>query len=748
MNIDSPEKVQSIIDTTETVEYDRSANRDKISRLVQGFPPVDVDTAKKLGLDIIFNGLDALVLNRAANLQYFNAFQSRNRFFNISCDWMPPEKQAVWQAQLSDFINEPMKESREYGVMLDQKFASVVLHGIGAQFWFGRDRWLPEFKALPDLRVATDTETSLRNLQWIALMVPDTVGELVNRVFGKYAHKGWDKKEIAKILNLYKDKNWEPADYDWEVYPEKMTQIIRQNLLYYTSDTVPTIKLWHFYHLDQEHPGGKKVYLKVVASRHVEGYDNEKFLFTSDIPIADNWDQFMQVQFGDLNAEPPYKWHSVRSLGFMLHEPAFWMSLTRCRGLQHLWENFQQLMQFLNGSDKGRTQKVELFKGVLPQDVRIIPQSERHQIDSNLLGFMMAQMKQMMGESSSAYTQQPDTGTSKERTAFEVMTVIQTANQLLSGLLNMAFRNEIYAYKEICRRFCNPKAIDPDIRGFWKNVKKARIPIQFINQKLWKIEPEIPLGSGNQTLELAAATALMSVRGQHGPEAQQIILNMYDTAVSRNASLAQRLAPVGERMGITDAQRDADAMFGTLMSGGSPQPREGLNPIEQIETIFQHASDVVNTIKGSGGAATIPQAAGLTNVAQYLQELIQLLASDDQQKERVTAYSKMLASLFNEIKGFAQQIAEQMGKQNGNGEGAAKVQAMLIQAQSKAEIDKLKAANKERMKQVSFELSEMRKNIETMSQMNRDDALAKNEALIKRMEALQSMASQEATETE
>lgn len=741
MNVKSAEKVCQIIESTDTVERDRSDNRAKISRLVNGFPPVDKSTAKKLGLDILFNGLDATVLNRQANLQYSNAFQSKNQFFNLVIPSCPVEKQAEWPRLLTEFINTPMKESRGYAHLLDEKFASVVMHGIGPQFWMSKDAWLADSVALADLRVATDTNTSLSNLVWIARKVRYTTGELAVRVFGKYAAKGWNRTVIQSILKKYQNKNWENQDYDWANEPEKMSALIKQNMAFYTSDAVPTINLWHFYHLDQTDPIRKCVMMKVVPDRSVDGATRTEFLFESDKPVAERLEHLLHVQFGDLNGDPPFKWHSVRSLGYMLHEPAFWMSLTRCRGLQHLWENFQMLMQSSTPLDKGRTQKVELFKGWLPNDVRIIPQAERHQIDSRLLQFFMSQMKQMMGESASAYTQNPDTGTQKERTAFEVSAVIQTANQLLSGLLNIAFRNEVFAYREICRRFCNKKSIDPDVREFWKKVTRAKIPVQYINERLWTIEPEIPLGSGNQGLELAAATQLMSVRGAHNPEAQSIILNMYDAAVSRNARLAQRLAPVGERLGITDAQRDAEAMFGTLMVGGEVKPREGLNPIDQIDSMFMQAQQVVTRIESTGNMATMQEAAGLANVIQYITELISLIAQDEQQKERVTAYMKMMGKLQNDLKGFTQRLVQENAKngQNGNGEAAAKVQAMLLQAQTKAEIDKAKAANKEKMKQVGFELAEMRKNIEMMANADREKAMAGQEMLLKRMQTIQDM---------
>lgn len=753
MNLSNASKVIAVIDSTEPVEHDRSANRAKISKLINGFPPVDEAKAKKLGLDIVFNGGDAQNSFRAANLQFFNAFQSRNNYFTIQIPSAPVEKKLDWELQITEFINKPLKDSKAYSHMLDQQDASVVMHGIGPQYWFSKDAWCPTFRALKDLRVATDTDTSLDNMVWNAPLSRYTMGELSQRVFGKYAHKGWKKELVGKILEQYQPMNWEAADlgYSWATEPERFASLIKQNMIAYTSDAIPTINLWHFYHLDQANPMDRKVYMKVVPERGVKGADFTKFLFDSNEPVANSWEELIHVQFGDLNGDPPFKWHAVRSLGFMLHEPAFWLSLMRCRSFQHTWENFQMLLQGDNPPDKARGQKFELFKGWLPTNQRIVPSNERHQIDARLLEFNMAQAKQMVGESSSAYTQQSDNGTQKERTLGEVQAQLQTLNQVTGGIIGLAARQRRFSKMEICRRFCNKKSIDPDVRRFWKQCNQAGIPEQYINHKLWVIELDMPIGSGNQTLEIAKATQLMAVRGAHGPEAQELILHLHDAAVTGDSKLAQRLAPVGGRKGITDATRDAQAMFGSLMAGSDAKPREGLNPIDQIESLFKDSSDVVALIEQTGNMATMPQVAGLTNVATYIGLLLNQLMQDEAQKERTTLYAKALAKLNNDIKGFVQRIAEEMSKGEENGNGAkvqGEIQAMLLKAQVAGEIKKQSAHQKERMNQMKFAGDELRKSIALIGEMDRDKAVQTQELLFDRAKKVLELATAKDETTE
>lgn len=423
MNFNSALKVLNVLNATDIIERERSDNRDKITKGINGFPSLSADKAKQMGLKININWLEETVLAKQACLQYHNAFQSRNNFFTIDVPSMPPEHRQDWSLLLTQFVNKPMKASREYAGLVDNEFASVVAHGISPKIWLSQDKWLADFIAINDFRVATDTETSLRNLCWFAVRRRYTIGELVNRVFGKYADKGWDKKAIIKILTAYWDKNWETLTYDWATFPEKLTQLVKQNIGFYMSDAVPVITLWHFYHLDDEKPLKKHWLMKVIpdrTTRGVEGADEQNFLFKSDEPVAEKLDHILHVQFGDLNGTPPYMFHAVRSLGFLLHESCFWMNLFRCRTFQHAWENFNLLWRSADGSPKARAQFLEFFhKGYVPNDVTILDQSQRHQINQELVEFVMGQAKQLMGEASASYTQDIDTGTKREQTLGE-----------------------------------------------------------------------------------------------------------------------------------------------------------------------------------------------------------------------------------------------------------------------------------------------------------------------------------------
>lgn len=668
MNFSTASKVRSVIDATEQVEFNRSENRDKIAKGINGFPPLSIEKAKQMGLKINISWLEETVLAKQANLQYLNAFQSRPNYFTIDCPSMPPENRTDWCLKLTQFINRPMKKSREYSALMDNEFSSVVAHGISPKIWLFKDNWLADFVALNDFRVPTDTETSLKNLCWFGVRRRYTVGELVKAVFGKYADSGWDKPAIIKILVTYWDKNWETVDYDWSTDPEKMTQLVKQNMGFYTSDAVPVITLWHFYHMDDENPLAAKWLMKVVPDKVTQGVDlsETKFLFDSDEPVADKLDELIHIQFGDLNGTPPYLYHSVRSLGFLLHETCFWMNLFRCRLFQHTWENFNLLWRSADGSPKARAQFLELFhKGFVPNEVTIIPKEQKNDINQELVEFVMSQAKQLMGEASASYTQDIDTGTQREQTLGEAQIKLQQSNAMMTGLLATAARNKVFEYREICRRFCKRKSLNPDARKFRERCVREGIPVKYLDPDLWDISCDMPLGSGNQTLEMAQATQLMSVRTAHSPEAQQIILHTFDAAITQNPQLAQKLVPLGVKTPVSTGSAWAASIFGSLMQG-IPVPQQfDLSPVDQITVLIGMLAGVVQKVTQTDNIGTPDDLAGMTEVLRYLKSgnpdqpgLIDTLAEDRMQKGAVKGFEDQIGQLTNLIKGFSNRQAQ------------------------------------------------------------------------------------------
>ncbi len=440
------------------METIRQSNRVKITDAANCVPPLSEQEAREMGIRINVSWGELAVLISHARRQYMSAFMSNQYFFKVELPYAPAEHQGDWEAFITAEINKPMRNSLPYFELGRSKWASVVTQGVGPQVWFHQDGWKPRYVAMSDLRIATDTTLDFENLGWFAVRRNYTPFELVNEVFNGKKNNRWDKKAAAQILSNYKQLNYTNAtnNYDWNNSPEKFAELIKQNGGFYSADAMPTIPLWHFYFEDNTDDDNSGWFMVIVPETGVvRGSETQKFLWDSDKPVAKRLQHLLHCQFGDLTTDAPFKYHSVRSLGFMLLEPTFYTNLTRCRLLQHIHDNFNIWLRTNDPSDKARAQVQEFSNlGVLKTGVSVVPANERHQIDAGLVEMGMAQLKQLMQEASSSYTQSTDTGTQREQTAFETNVKMQQVNAMLGGLLTTAFKYESYAYKEIARRFC------------------------------------------------------------------------------------------------------------------------------------------------------------------------------------------------------------------------------------------------------------------------------------------------------
>lgn len=726
MNFTTVDKVTQTIRAGDEAEQIRADNRIKIQNTANSFPPLTPEQAKKMGLKINVNWGEMSILFAHARRQYDDAFLNTQNFFRVSIPDGPDPDKISWGTFITNKINAIMKRSESYSSEKESQHAALVAHGIGPLFWPLRDHWEPEFVAIEDFRVATDTKTSLKNLAWVAIRKLYTEGELTTKVFGRNSDRGWNRDEIKKILHAYHNTNYEVTSYDWLNAPEKMAELVKQNSGFYSSDSVPTIPFWHFYHICDADPLNPVIKLKVVPDLGVRGtYQNKLFLYESDKPVCTRWPQLLNIQFGDLNNKSPMLFHSVRSLGFLLMEPVFWMNLFRCRLLQHGMENFNAWLRVADPEGRARAQKVDLFdKGIVPEGVSIVPQTERHHIDPDLISNIMAQMKQLQQEGSQSYTQQLDTGTRKEQTAFETRAKMAAVNAMMSGLLNRAFRKEGYNYREICRRFCLRKSTDPDVQEFQSDCRNFGIPLQYLNVEYWVIEPEKPIGSGNPMMAESEISTLMEWRPMFDPAAQQEILHEAVEVITRDPKRADRWVPLDKRRGVTDAERDAEFAFGTLMQGVPVRMKEGLNPIEQIETLLGLLAGVMAQIERNGAMADAREIVGMQTTAAYVGKLVGQLAQDRNQKARVKAYSDSLGKLVNTIKGFSQRLQEAQASaaQNGDPTAAAKAQSQMMLATTKARINQAMATQKMRHKEAAFQQDQQIKQAQTASDLYHDAA--------------------------
>ena len=731
-NFSTPQKVLATIRDSDDAERARGENRVLINRAANNEPLLDDDEAEKIGMKIYNRWGELMGALSNARRQFVSNFTSQATFFSIDIPKAPPEKRAEIAAFITESINDKMKNGEKALAFFElqrSRWAAVVSHGIAPMVWEDPFDWLPQYVAIEDYRVPTDTELSFRNMTWFAVRKAYTPGELSRKAFAKETGTyKWNKAAVAELLKSVKEVNDVMAEnnYDWNTVPEKFDELRKQNAGYWTGDAMPTINLWHFFHREDEGGWSLKVVPEVGATTSAAAGAQDIFVCESTQSISDSWNQITHCQFGDLNNKAPFMFHSVRSLGFALYEPCYWTDFVRCRMLQHVLDQFNILLRINDPTDRARA-SIQTFQnlGVLKPGVSIVPAAERHQVDGNLVEAAMAQTKQLQQEASTAYTQNIDTGTKKEQTAFETGVKVQQTNAMLSGLMVTAATYEKFAYREICRRFCKQNSDDADVKAFQKECEENGIDKGWLDVKKWVVEPTLPLGMGNPTMAMVEAENAMKLRPMLDPSSQQEAL--YDAAVQMvGAKRASRWIKIDSKK-VSDAANAAANAFPLMMLGLPPQIPEGLNPIEQIQTLIGLTSGYMVKIEQTTKIPTPQELTGLKTAAGYIGQLVQGMAGDTGNQPVYKKFAHDLSQLNNEIKKLEQhlnmQMQKQAAKQNGGGAGAeaaraqAEIQHKTAQVASDIKLKEQESAQKMHLAQAEFVATQTRKDAESAAKI-------------------------------
>jgi hypothetical protein len=742
MNWSSAARCLEAIRAGYTVEYVRSQNRAKILATANGAPPLTAQEAEKLGIKINYDsGMMANLLQKA-KWQYMNNFMSGNRFFKVMLPTAPEQFATEWADIITRHWNRRLKRSQSFFCIHDYRWNDVVVHGVGAVIWTTKENWLPRFVAREDLRIPTDADTDLNNLEWFAYRWPATVGELVKKVFID-KEEGWNIKSCKQILENYKNVNYDAtySSVNWSEYPEKAVDLIKQNLAYYSSDALPVIPIYLFYFKDIDGKWYRRAMPDTSSISGGEGGDPSEFLYTEEESFADDISQLAHFQFGDLSFKAPYKIQAIRSLGFALMDACFYSNLTDMRLLQHVHENFNIWIRLIDQPDRSRVQNINFNGPVAKLDpgVQIIPQTERHQIRNDLVESVRASLRQNMAEKSSSYTQSTDNGTQKEETAFAVNVKVQNVASMLAGLMLKAVYRESFLGEELARRFCIKGSADEQVNEFRKDCLNDHVPAEWLNHKLWEIHPETPLGSGNPTMAMAEAQKLFEIAPTMNPNARQEA--MHDAAVTWFGSRrAQYYYPTNAPK-VTSAMTQASTDFASLMQGAETPIKPELGLQEQIETMLLMFDQVIQKWMQAGGVVPQQVLIGMQTVGAHIQKLIQMFGENPNEKQRVNTYTKSLGMAENLVKAFGQRLqakekAEQDAKE-GNGQQFAMMEMQMKQqmAALEAKIKQQEALFDATMREKEFQAQqardnaaliadEQRKNVELKAGIAREDAKA------------------------
>jgi hypothetical protein len=375
---------------------------------------------------------------------------------------------------------------------------------------------------------------------------------------------------------------------------------------------------------------------------------------------------------------------------------------------------FESMLVWFRSNLSASGEKPELTNlqnfSILPDNVTVVPAAERHEINVELAGYTLGQLRELMAESSASYTQDLHGAGTQNETATKTMARVNQASALIGAMLSLCYLYQKYQYIEIARRFCIKSSGDRDIESFQKAVLQAGVPKEALDSERWEIEPERAVGNGMKAVEIAQADRLMSVYPLLDPEAQRQALHIYVEANTDNPELAMRLVPPTKPEG-NEATRSAHHDFATLMLAVPVEVRRDIALAEYIETLIRDLGQVVGRVEQAGGVPQPDNLAGAMTVAGHLEKQIQILAQRPSEKQRVAQYSALLAKIENLLRAQAQRLAEQQQQQNGGMDPkvSAEIQAQMMLAQSKAQVTEAQGQQKIDLRNRAFVADQQRK---------------------------------------
>jgi hypothetical protein len=705
-------------------DWPRDRNRANINALFNGAPPYTPQEVQQNNININVNFLESTRLAHDARMQAQQGILKPGNYFVARTDAGPSSKRSMWNNHMTQTVNRPMKKSLPYYENLRSKIALGVLHGIGPSCWEDKDVWLPDPLGVEDLLIPANTYITFKNLPFFCILRSFTAIELMKITRAKKVDSAWNKKLINQCLEWIDRESVALLGSNWpEVWsPSKVQERIKGDNGIYLGDQVPTIDVFDFYYWSDE--GDVEGWRRRIVlddwstpasagasyqfSRRSElDFGRNQWLYNpGSRVVASKREEIFTCTFADLSSVAPYRYHSVRSLGFLLYAVCHLQNRLRCSFSKAVFESLLMYFQVGNMDEAERALKLELAdKGFIDEGLKFVKAADRYQLPVNVVELGLQENAKLINQNASSYSSSSQFSADRERkTKFQVQAELQQAQTLISAALEQFFTYQKVEYEQVFRRFLNPKSRNVDVL----NVRAAllkEIPEKYLVPEAWDIEPERTLGGGNKTLEMVQAEQLMQYRPLYDPESQRKILRDVTLAITDDAGKADEYVP--EQPHISDSIHDTQLAFGSLMAGAQVQVRPGLNNVEVVATMLQLMDAKIKQLGPMGSQEAI---AGLSNCAQYANGFIQLLSQDKEMQSTARAFAQVLAKLMNLVKAMAQRLQEAQQKamqaqgQNGKGaETAAKIQAIRMQALEKQRAARESHGQKSAQRQIQFQ---------------------------------------------
>lgn len=728
MKFDKPEQVESICYDLKMADYPRGKNRARINNLMNGVPPFDEAEAEANGILINVNFLEGTRLAHDARQQFYGAFLKPGRFFSATTDTGSKHNRTKNSAIVTKEMNRIMKRSLTYFETFRSKFALDVLHGIGPSVWRNSDKWCPDSIGVEDIGIPSNTLLTMENLPFFYIYRTYTIPELIKLTRGPNIDPGWQMEVVSACIEQIDKESAALMSTNWpEIWsPEKVAERIKGDGGYYASDKVPTIDCFDFYFWSDD--GGTEGWCRRIildawstpdgssmSERKDRNFAKGKFLYDSkDRKYANDRSEIVSFQFADLSAVAPFRYHSVRSLGFLVYAVCHLQNRMRCKFSESVFESMMNYFRVKSSDDAERAMKVELMnRGFIDETIQFVPQGERWQINAALVELGMAENNKIITANTAPYTTRSSETSGGRKTKFEVMAEQNQTVAMTSSALNQAYQYQEFEFREIFRRFCKKSSSDKDVKDFRQRCISQGVPEDLLDDSHWEISPERVMGSGNKTLEMTIAEQLMQMRPLYDPDSQRQILHDVTLAITDDPARADSLVPE-QPLKISDSIHDAQLAAGSLLQGLPVALKTGQNHQEYATVMLKELEMVISKSEQRGGMATQEQIEGFTNMAQHIAQHVQVLEADKNMVSFVADANKQLGKLMNYVKAFTQRLQEKQQKEQESGGGVApevqaKVQASLITAKTKSSLSEKSHSQKAAQKQLAWDMEQKRK---------------------------------------
>jgi hypothetical protein len=735
--------VESFCDQLRLAAWPRSRNRAKINRLANGLPPYTEEEELQDNIAVNVNDLSLTHIAMSARGQWSNALITPDPLVNVELDYGPVWRKRDWADTISTAFNRELKNSKDFLEEEKSVGASTILHGIGPTVWHNREALIPTPKGIEDILVPGNTLRSCKNLTKFAVYEQYTGEQLIRLTTGPNVDAGWNIPMVKDCIKWIQQESQNLLGANWPdtMAPEKWEETIKESAGLYATDRVPTVDVYHLYYWSDEGkqsgwrkrtildmwgspgPGGFGGVVPIKSQAPEKDKDRYKvsdesrkekdgFLFTGGKrKYADTLDELIHFQFGDASPVAPFRYHSVRSLGFLLYAVCHVQNRLKCKFTEAAFENLMQYFRVADPDDAERVTKIDLInRGVIADGVNFMPQSERWQPNEKTFEIALQLGQNTIQQNASNFIQDFDFEREKqEETATRTMAKVNSTAALIGAMLNDAYNYQKYKFMEMARRLCIPNSSDPAVKRFRTTCLSEGVPLEALNHYRWNINPVRVIGQGNKTLQIAMADKLMAtVYDKLGPDEQLHLKRLFISVNTGDDAMAKALTP--DIQSVSNSKHDAEVTAGTLMLGMPVTPQSGGNPTDKIEGLLTGMASVIKRINATGGMATQAELIGLGNLAQHIEALIQMMAKDKSPaaKQKTNMYKQALGKLMNMVKAYGQRLQEQQKAQqaqNGGMDAAdkAKLAVTVATGAAKIKIQKDKAAQTQAQKTLAFQ---------------------------------------------